>query len=59
MLEKLGAGGVVGLLLVVAGLAVLGVHSLYAAAGLALVLSGIGFVARGLIQGIAGAFGMA
>jgi hypothetical protein len=58
MLDKLGAVGVVGLLLAVAGIAVVAVESLIIAGGLALVLVGLGVTAFGLVKNLLGSLGM-
>ncbi|MFC6731389.1 MULTISPECIES: hypothetical protein [unclassified Haladaptatus] len=58
MLDKLGTGGLVGLLLLVVGLGVIAYANPLVAAGLALVLAGVGLVAKGLVSGMLSAFGM-
>lgn len=58
MLDKLGTGGLIGLIILVAGLVVIAYADLLIAAGLALVLVGVGLVAKGLVSGLLSAFGM-
>jgi len=59
MLDKLGLSGIVGLLLVVAGIAVVAWTAPVVAAGLTAVIVGLALVARGAIQSVMGMFGMA
>lgn len=59
MLRRIGISGALGLLLLVVGIALLGLVDLRIAAGVALVVAGIGLLAHGLIKSILGAFGMA
>ncbi|WP_338726791.1 hypothetical protein [Haladaptatus sp. DJG-WS-42] len=58
MLDKLGTGGLIGLIVLVAGLGVIAYANPLIAAGLALVLVGVGLVAKGLVSGLLSAFGM-
>jgi hypothetical protein len=58
MLDKLGRSGIVGLLLVVAGVAVVAWSAPVVAAGLTAVIVGLGLVARGAIQSVMGMFGI-
>jgi hypothetical protein len=58
MFDRLGALGVVGIVLAVAGLALVAVESLLVAGGLALVLAGLGLAAKSLVSGMLSAFGM-
>jgi len=55
---QLGLPGVFGILVMVAGIAVLSVHSVVAAAGVALVISGIGIVVYSMLRSMMQAFGM-
>lgn len=58
MLDKLGTVGVVGIVVVVGGLAVLAYENPVIAAGVALVLIGIGLLVRGLVATLLESFGM-
>lgn len=58
MLDKLGLSGVFGLLLVVAGIAIVAVRAPVVAAGLTAVIVGLALVARGAVQSVMGMFGM-
>ncbi|MEM4780959.1 MAG: hypothetical protein QXG03_05305 [Halalkalicoccus sp.] len=58
MLDRLGLVGVFGLLLVLAGLALVAVENLLIAGGLALVLLGVGLAVKSLVSGMLAAFGM-
>lgn len=58
MFDRLGVLGIVGLLLVLAGLGLVAVESPLIAAGLALVLLGIGLAVKSLLSGMLAAFGM-
>lgn len=58
MFDRLGAVGVLGIVLVVAGLALVAVESLLVAGGMALVLLGVGLAVKSLISGMLSAFGM-
>jgi hypothetical protein len=57
MIDRLGAAGIVGALLVVGGLALVAWKAPVVAAGLALVLIGLGLVVRGLVKGLMTQFG--
>lgn len=59
MLDKLGLSGIFGLLLMVAGIAVVAWKAPVVAAGLTAVIVGLALVARGAIQSVMGMFGMA
>ena len=59
MFQRIGLTGVMGLLLMIVGVALLGLVDLRIAAGVALVVSGIGFLAYGMIKSMMGAFGLA
>lgn len=58
MFDRLGALGVVGIVLVITGLALIAVESLLVAGGLALVLAGLGLAAKSLVSGMLATFGM-
>jgi len=57
MLRKLGVVGIVGLLLLLGGLALVAWQDPIVAAGLAFVLAGIGFLAKGMIDAVIGSLG--
>ncbi|MFC3957537.1 DUF7470 family protein [Halovivax cerinus] len=58
MLDKLGASGVAGIVLLLAGLGVIGLFYWEVAVGLVLVLAGIALIAKGLITSVMQSFGM-
>jgi membrane-bound ClpP family serine protease len=58
MFDKLGIGGVVGLLLLLAGILLVAWENLRIAAGIALLLAGLGLVVRALVTGVMRQFGM-
>lgn len=58
MLKKLGAAGIVGLLALLGGIALIAYESLIIAGGLALILAGLGLMVRSLIQSVLGSMGM-
>lgn len=58
MFNKLGLSGVLGLVLMVAGVAVVAWRAPVVAAGLTAVLVGLALVARGAVQSVMGMFGM-
>ena len=58
MFDRLGAVGVVGIVLVFAGLALVAAESLLVAGGLALVLVGIALAVKSLVSGMLASFGM-
>ncbi len=58
MLGKLGAKGIVGLLVLVAGIGVIAMKSLVIAAGMGLVVLGFVLTAWGLVSGLLESFGM-
>jgi len=58
MLDKLGAKGIVGVLLLVAGVAVIALQNLIIAAGIGLVVLGFVLTAWGLVSGLLASFGM-
>ena len=59
MLKNLGPLGIVGLLVILAGLALIAYANILVAAGLAFVLAGLGLVVKALISGMLAAWGMA
>jgi hypothetical protein len=58
MFDKLGAKGLVGLLVLVAGVAVIALENVLIAAGIGLVVVGVVLVAWGLVSGLMESFGM-
>ncbi|QKY20794.1 hypothetical protein B4589_010540 [Halolamina sp. CBA1230] len=58
MYDRLGVGGVVGLLLALAGIALVAWQAPIVAAGLAFVLAGLGLVVRALVGNVMRQFGM-
>jgi len=58
MLRKLGAFGLVGLVVVLAGLALVAWESRIIAAGLALMLLGFGLTVKALVSNLLGSLGM-
>ncbi|WP_327053330.1 DUF7470 family protein [Halomicrococcus gelatinilyticus] len=58
MFDKLGAKGLVGLLVLVAGVAVIALENILIAAGIGLVVVGVVLVAWGLVSGLMESFGM-
>ncbi|MFC6905989.1 DUF7470 family protein [Halalkalicoccus tibetensis] len=58
MFDRLDAVGVFGLLLVLAGLALVALENLLIAGGLVLVLLGLGLAVKSLVSGMLSAFGM-
>ncbi|MFC4550353.1 MULTISPECIES: DUF7470 family protein [Halorussus] len=58
MLGKLGAKGIVGVLLLLGGIAVIAIQNLLIAAGIGLVVVGFVLVAWGLISGFMSSFGL-
>lgn len=58
MLDKLGIPGLLGVVVLLAGLALVTWESLVVGAGLALVIAGLGLVVYGMVQNLLAAFGM-
>ncbi|WP_121820118.1 DUF7470 family protein [Halostella salina] len=58
MLRKLGAAGLVGLVVVLVGLALVAWESRIIAAGLALMLLGFGLTVKALVSNLLGSLGM-
>jgi hypothetical protein len=58
MLKKLGATGIVGIVIVLAGLGLVAYAEPIIAAGLALILFGFGLTVKALVSGLLSSFGM-
>lgn len=58
MLDKLGIAGIIGLLFMLGGIAVVAWENLLIAGGIALVLAGMGLVVYGLVTGLLSSLGM-
>jgi len=58
MFDKLGLAGVLGFLIVLGGIAVLAWQNIFIAAGIALVVGGLGMVVYGLVTNLLSALGM-
>ena len=58
MFERLGIGGVFGVLLLLAGIGVVASQNLVVAGGIALVIAGLGFVVYGIVRNLVSALGM-
>ncbi len=58
MLEKLGLTGVLGLLVLLAGVVLIARENLLIAAGMAFILAGLGLVVRALISSVMQQFGL-
>jgi hypothetical protein len=58
MFEKLGIAGVVGVVLMLGGIAVVAWQNLFLAGGLALVIAGLGLVVFGLVKNLLASFGI-
>ncbi len=58
MLRKLGPLGIGGVLLLVVGVALVAQADLQIAAGIALVLGGLGLIVRSLVSGVLRTFGL-
>ncbi|AQL43015.1 hypothetical protein BV210_09930 [Halorientalis sp. IM1011] len=58
MLDKIGTAGVLGLVLLLGGIGVVALESVYVAAGLCFVIAGLLLVAYGFVTTILGALGM-
>ncbi|GAB3689573.1 hypothetical protein GCM10028857_25070 [Salinarchaeum chitinilyticum] len=58
MLKHLGIGGIVGLLLLVGGIAIIAWQNLLIASGLAIAIAGLGLIVRSLVSSALGAMGM-
>ncbi|MEF8777119.1 MAG: hypothetical protein V5A43_11545 [Haloarculaceae archaeon] len=58
MFEQLGIAGVIGVLVLLAGIGVIATENLIVAGGVALVIAGLGFLVYGIITQLAQAMGM-
>lgn len=58
MFDRLGIGGAFGVLLLLAGIGVVASQNLVVAAGIALVIAGLGFVVYGIVRNLVSALGM-
>lgn len=58
MLDKLGLAGVIGVVFLLGGIAVVALESLVIAGGIALVVAGLGLVVFGLVKNLLASFGM-
>jgi hypothetical protein len=59
MLDKLGTLGIVGIVVALAGLGLVAYQAPLVAAGLLLVLGGVGLVTQSLVKNVMSAFGLA
>lgn len=59
MLDKLGTTGILGIVLLLVGIAVVAYKAPIVAVGIALALVGLGLVAKGLVSNVMSMFGMA
>lgn len=58
MAPNLGPRGIVGIVLLVAGVGLIAYESLIVAAGIALVVAGLGLVVQGVLSNVLRSFGM-
>ncbi len=58
MLKNLGPQGIAGLLILLAGIALIAYQNLVIAAGIALVLAGLGIIVKALVSGMLQSFGL-
>jgi hypothetical protein len=58
MLDRLGAAGIFGFLLLLGGIAVIAYVDLFIAAGIAFIVAGLGMVVYGLVSNLLGSLGM-
>jgi hypothetical protein len=58
MFERLGIGGVIGLVVLLGGILLIAWENLVIAAGLAFVLAGVGLLVRALVGNVMRQFGM-
>ncbi|ELY55515.1 DUF7470 family protein [Natronolimnohabitans innermongolicus] len=58
MFQNLGPLGIVGFVIVLAGIALIAYQNLLIAAGMAMILAGLGLVVKALITGVMQSFGM-
>ena len=59
MFKRLGAIGIVGILALLGGIVLIGLENPIIAAGIGLVVTGLGLVAFGMVRNLMKAFGMA
>ncbi len=59
MLQRLGLFGILGVLAMLGGIALLALENLVIAGGVALIVGGIGLVTYGLVQSMMAKFGLA
>lgn len=58
MFDKLGIAGVLGVLIMMGGIALLAWYSLYVAAGVAFVVAGLGLITYGMVTSLLSSLGM-
>lgn len=58
MFDKLGIAGVLGVLIMMGGIALLAWYSLYVAAGVAFVVAGVGLITYGMVTSLLSSLGM-
>ncbi|SEQ74014.1 DUF7470 family protein [Natrinema salaciae] len=58
MLQNLGALGIAGLVILLAGIGLIASQNIWIAAGMALIVAGLGLVVKSLISGMLQNFGM-
>jgi hypothetical protein len=58
MFDRLGPLGILGLVVIVAGIAIIGLRDLVIAGGIGLVVAGVGLVAFGMVRSMLSMFGM-
>ena len=58
MIRNLGIKGLLGVVLLIAGVGLIAYESLIVAAGIAMVVAGLGLVAQGLVSSLLRSFGM-
>jgi hypothetical protein len=58
MLDKLGMAGILGVLIMLGGIAIVAWQNLFLAAGLAFVVAGIGLIVYGMVTNLLSAFGL-
>ncbi|WP_225332738.1 MULTISPECIES: DUF7470 family protein [Halomicrobium] len=58
MLDKLGIAGIAGVLVMLAGIALVAWQNLILAAGLAFVVAGLGLIVYGMVTNLLSAFGL-
>jgi len=58
MLDKLGMAGILGVLIMLGGIAIVAWQNLFLAAGSAFVVAGIGLIVYGMVTNLLSAFGL-